>query len=74
MFMVLMDFAVCSKRGATVAFVIKAMAKDYLLWTPSRRDAHGRRKVVEPHNNEVMEMYQHQLGKFWVGKCAYNAT
>ena len=74
MFMVLMDFAVCSKRGATVVFVIKVVAKDYFHWTPLRRDAHGRRKVVEPHNNKVKEMYQHHLRKFWVGKCAYNAA
>jgi hypothetical protein len=47
MFMVLMDFGVCSKRGATVVFVIKAVAKDSFPWTPLRRDAHGRRKVVE---------------------------
>jgi hypothetical protein len=41
--MVLVDFAVCSKRGATVVFVIKAVAKDYFPCTSLRRDAHGRR-------------------------------
>jgi hypothetical protein len=69
-----MDFAVCSKSGTTVVLVIKVVAKDYFLWTPSRRDAYGRRKVVEPHKSKVKEVYQHYLGKFWVGKCAYNAA
>jgi hypothetical protein len=58
MFMVLM-VTVCSKWGTTVVFVIKVVARDYFPWTPSGRDAHSRRKVVEPHNNKVKEMYQH---------------
>jgi hypothetical protein len=55
MFMVLMDFAVFSKRGATVVFdfVIKVVAKDYFPFTQLRSDAHGKGKVVEPHNNKV---------------------
>jgi hypothetical protein len=72
--MVLMGFSVCSNGGATVVFIMKAVAKNYFPWTPSNRDACGRRKVVEPHNNKMKEMDQHHLRKLRVGKRAYNAA
>jgi hypothetical protein len=50
------DSGVCNQGSGKVVFVIKVMVKDYLPWTPSRRDARGRRKVVEPHNIKVKEM------------------
>ncbi len=48
--------------------IVKAMTEDYLAWAVGRGDSIGHGEIVEPHNNEVHEMDQHDRRELFVWK------
>ena len=63
-----MGFAVSTKRSPAMMGIVKVMMEDYLVWAVGRGDSIGHREIVEPHNNEVHEMDQHDRWKSFVWK------
>ncbi len=69
-----MGFAVGTKWGFTVLFVVKAVTDDEFPWTKLGEDAHGRREIVQPHNNKVEKLDEHEGGKILVRKSTENTA
>jgi hypothetical protein len=56
----LMHLAVCTKRGFLIFVVVKAMAGDEFSGAKLSGDSSGQREVVEPHDNKVNKLYEHE--------------
>ena len=63
---IFVNFAVGTKRSPTVVGIIKAMAEDHFAWAVGGEDSIEHGEIVEPHNNEVQEMDQHDQSKSFV--------
>jgi hypothetical protein len=70
----LVGFAVGAEWGFAVIFVVKAMTDDEFLGTKLGGDARGQREIVEPHNNKVEKLDEHEGGKILVRKSTEDTT
>jgi hypothetical protein len=70
----LMVFAVGTEWGFTVLFVVEAVTDDEFPGTKLGGDARGRSEIVEPHNNKVEKLDEHEGGKILVRKSTENAA
>ncbi len=69
-----MGFAVGTKWGFTVFFVVKPVTDDEFLGTKLGGDARGQREIVDPHNNKVEKLDEHEGRKILVRKSTENTA
>jgi hypothetical protein len=67
-------FTLVTKWGVTVLFVVKGVMDDEYPGTKLGGDARGQREIVEPHNNKVEKLDEHEGGKILVRKSTENAA